>query len=518
VSDTAVSPSSGEASGRPAPSGGRLSRRWRTARASGLAWVLGAFIVSRALAAAAGVRFDATTLDSAWQFIDPDLLRHHLAESLYYSHTQPPLFNLLLGAVVKFSPFPDGVSFQLVFLAMGLALTTTVFALTRALGGRRLTAVVVTIVATCSPAALLYENWLFYTYPEALLVTVVALAVFRWVDTGRQAWLVTIGLTATALVLTRSLFHPAWYLVVVALAWFGRRPARPRYGLMALGLPLLLVVALVAKNQILFDTPGLSSWLGMNLWRVSTEQLPDATRQQMVADGRLSPQSALQAFQTYDSYAPVVAPCTPAHADVPVLSQARKSTGWVNYNFECFLPIYRQAQRDALVAARADPRATLASQVASWHLSLLPASDYPYLTTNRAKLSRYEYPYNVMALLQVNTPALVSAPNNEQDIYQTPIGISLTIVAAFGAVVASAFASLRRWRTHRPPTPAIVTRVYIAVTMVMVFVVGNGLEIRENNRFRWVVEPLMLVILAIAIQQLADRVIASRRARSAVAT
>ena len=317
-------------------------------------------------------------------------------------------------------------------------------------------------MATCSPAALLYENWLFYTYPEALLVTVVGLAVFRWVDTGRQAWLVTVGVSAMALVLTRSLFHPLWYLAVAGLAWLGRRPARRRHGLLALGLPFLLVVAVVAKNQVLFGTPGLSSWLGMNLWRVSTEQLPDATRQQMLADGRLHPQSALQSFQTYDRYAPLVRPCTPDHPDIAVLAQPRKSTGWVNYNFECFLPIYRQAQRDALAAARADPGSTLASQVASWHLSLLPASDYPYLTINRDKISRYEYLYNATALLQVDTPALVQAPNNERDIYRTPIGISLTIVAAFGAVVASAAASLRRWRKSPPPTPAIVTRIYVA--------------------------------------------------------
>ena len=410
--------------------------------------MLGLFVASRSLGAAAGIRFDATTLDSSWQFIDPDLLRHHLAQSLYYSHTQPPLFNLLLGLVLKFSPFPDGVSFQLVFLAMGLGLTLTVFALSRALGARRLAAVAITAVATCSPAALLYENWLFYTYPEALLVTVVALAVYRWVDTGRQAWLITVGVSAMALVLTRSLFHPLWYVVVAALAWLGRRPARRRQGLLALGLPLIVVLAVVAKNQLLFDSPGLSSWLGMNLWRVSTEQLPDSTRQQMVADGRLSAQSALQSFQTYERYAPVVRPCTPAHPGIGVLGQARKSTGWVNYNFECFLPIYRQAQRDALTAAREDPGSTLASQVASWQLSLMPASDYPYLTTNRSKISRYEDLYNAAALVQVGTPTLVAAPNNERDLYQSPIGISLTIVAAFGAVLASAIASLRRWRTE----------------------------------------------------------------------
>ena len=56
--------------------------------------------------AIAGVRFDAHALGIYYQFIDPPLLESRLLESLFYSHGQPPLFNLFLGLVLKILTFP----------------------------------------------------------------------------------------------------------------------------------------------------------------------------------------------------------------------------------------------------------------------------------------------------------------------------------------------------------------------------------------------------------------------------
>jgi hypothetical protein len=50
-----------------------------------------------------------------------------------------------------------------------------------------------------------------------------------------------------------------------------------------------------------------------------------------------------------------VAPCTPAHPEVAVLAEPTKADGGPNFNYECFLPIYRQAQADGMVAARTAP-------------------------------------------------------------------------------------------------------------------------------------------------------------------
>jgi hypothetical protein len=69
-----------------------------------LAVIVAVFVASRIAAYAAGIRFDADPLTWYWQYIDTVLLKERLLESLYYLHSQPPLFNLLLGVTLKAFP------------------------------------------------------------------------------------------------------------------------------------------------------------------------------------------------------------------------------------------------------------------------------------------------------------------------------------------------------------------------------------------------------------------------------
>jgi hypothetical protein len=41
-----------------------------------------------------GIRFDGTPLLWFWQYLDPRLLKGKLLESVFYMHSQPPLFNV----------------------------------------------------------------------------------------------------------------------------------------------------------------------------------------------------------------------------------------------------------------------------------------------------------------------------------------------------------------------------------------------------------------------------------------
>src|SRR5581483_11460128 len=88
------------------------------ARSAGI--VLFAFAISRVLYYAAGIRFDATPVLNHWQFIDPELMKHHLLQSLWYLHMQPPGWNLLVGAVVKVFPSAYPAVLQVLYLILGV--------------------------------------------------------------------------------------------------------------------------------------------------------------------------------------------------------------------------------------------------------------------------------------------------------------------------------------------------------------------------------------------------------------
>jgi len=83
----------------------RSSSAQRLNSRSAYTLLLALFVVSRIVYYLLGVRFDARPILNFFQFIDPELLKHRLLESLYYLHVQPPGFNLYTGIVLKL--FPD---------------------------------------------------------------------------------------------------------------------------------------------------------------------------------------------------------------------------------------------------------------------------------------------------------------------------------------------------------------------------------------------------------------------------
>ncbi len=62
----------------------------------------------------AGVRFDARPILHFYQFVDPQLLKHRLLESMYYLHVQPPGLNLYIGIALKLFPrvVPDRAAYR----------------------------------------------------------------------------------------------------------------------------------------------------------------------------------------------------------------------------------------------------------------------------------------------------------------------------------------------------------------------------------------------------------------------
>src|SRR5688500_15515306 len=139
------------------------------------------FAASRAAAYAAGVRFDASPLTWYWQYIDPPLLETRLLESVFYSHAQPPLFNLLLGVTLELPAGAFGAAMHAQFLAMGLIAAFGLFLLLTSLRVPARAGVALTCLFTVLPATILYENWLFYEYLTMTLLVWMAVALHRFV-------------------------------------------------------------------------------------------------------------------------------------------------------------------------------------------------------------------------------------------------------------------------------------------------------------------------------------------------
>jgi hypothetical protein len=303
-------------------------------RAIDLGFVVLLTLASRVAYFVAGVRFDASPFPNYMQFIDAKLLDERLFESLWYSHAHPPGFNLLVG--VAYRAFGDHapIFLSLLYHGLGLVLALGVFFLTLRLSGARLAAYLCTALLVMSPGLVLYESWLMYTFLEAVLLVVSAVALYQALDRDSTAWAAACFTALAALVLTRGFFHLGWFaLVVVYVAWAA--PSRRRI-LAAAALPLLAATVWYAKNYFYFGTFAGSTMFGLGLSNISTLTVPRADLVPLVEQGVVSP---LALVSRYEETKVLFAGGNDSPRGIPVLDQAYKQTGAPNYNYRPLIAI-----------------------------------------------------------------------------------------------------------------------------------------------------------------------------------
>ncbi len=465
----------------------------------GLAWakdhgplilVITVFAASRALVYALGIRFDATTLETWWQFVDPELLRTRLLESLFYLHSQPPLYNLLLGLGLKLFPDHFGAAMHAVYLGLGLVLSLATYVLLVRLGIRRWTSAGVAAVLSVLPATLLYENWLFYEYPVATLLVASALVLHEFVRRP-TVWSGAAFFTLVcALIYLRSIFQVVWLALVVLLIVLVRRDlARP--ALVGALLPSLAVVLLLAKNVAVFGVPTTSSWFGMNLAQVVYSQVPSAERRDLVARGELSRVSTLDPFESPAEYASVVP--LPARRGVPVLDRLEKSSDAPNMNHVLLISVSRDYFEDSIRLIRLRPRAYPSAIFEGGKLYFRSSTDL--LPRGNGPIHGYVKLVDRIVLLRVGFGE-----------------IAWTLV--FAHVLALLYGLKRTSdviRRRAEATPEAVTIAYLWLTLVYVTAVVTFTQVVDNNRIRFFLDPLVVVLVALACRDLFRREPAVRR-------
>jgi hypothetical protein len=433
--------------------------------------------VSRLVFWASGVRLDRAPFGRYFQFVDPDLLQHQLAQSLWYLHSQPPLFNAFLGLVVKL-PGPSRPVFWAAYVLFGLALTLLLFRLLIAFGFTPWVAAGIAGLYAISPQTVLLENWLFYDYPVTALLVGSVLAL-NWFVRSPSAWSGSafFGLIA-ALVLTRSVFQLAW----VALAFAVAAVACPRWRLLSAvaAAPLALVLLVYVKNLVLFGTFVTSSWYGMSLAQTTMPNISVSERAALVHRGDLSrlvliyPFSPLRDFPHRWSFVSL--------RHVTVLDRAVYApTERNNFNHSAYLGISAQYFRDWRWVILHRPGAYLDGVANGGRIFFDPVENEDAFLRdgNMASLGRWDRAYRDVFFSVARL-----------GIRFRLISVLWTLTLLYAAV------RLPFWlRDRRVPRATKATLVYICLAVLYVVAAWLSTDVGEAFRARATLEPLVLFVL-----------------------
>ena len=352
-----------------------------------LCLVIGIFLLSRVVYFFYfGIRFDVTPLGYYWQYIDVYLLKNNLLQSLYYLHSQPPLFNLFLGVVLKLFPHSYAVAFAFIYLAFGLLFAISLYLVMTEIGVRPLVGVVLTSLFMASPIVVEYENWLFYEYPTAGILTLSLLFLHRFVLRKEIGDGFKFFLLIALVVYIRGLLSLHWFLLVtILLVVFNKRDWKKI--LLCCFFPFILIFALYFKNFLVFNSFSISdAHIGSNLAITVTRSLSEEDEDKLINQKKITGLYKLGQFlpdlSKYDPYGIRI-----KETGIPLLDQKMKSTKRINTHNLIYLDVGQIDLKDAYYVLVHYPGVVLSKCVATLMRGYFLTSDHadPFYSGVRSK-------------------------------------------------------------------------------------------------------------------------------------
>lgn len=398
-------------------------------------------------------------------------------------HAQPPLFNALGGLVLR-AKYPHELeALQSLYSVLGALLSALVFPIGYAMTGRKRLGFLCGLLVAVNPGLLLYEAHTLYMVPVAFLVVLSVAGVALQDLRPGSSWGQTLPWGTALLSMTWGLFSAVLIVPCAILVSF--QSGRRRFvRCLVIGLSaLLLPLSWSAKNAVQYGFFGTGSWGGMNVWRMVSAHY-SAEELQALADDHVISELAAQVppFSPVEAYQPFGYTLRAGH---PVLDGP--SLHNINY-----IAISKQYKRDALALMRHDPGHYRANVLRAYRMFCIPSAVFHV----RANVDRLQ-PWENWVTNYVWAHKFLRGSKRWQGFNSWLFfALPLLLIFLWGRFLFTAGTRLEGWfkaigqQGTRLAAGGLVTYVTLA---------GCLFEIGENDRFKFVVEALILCLLVDAL-------------------
>lgn len=498
------------------------------------------FAISRIVYVISGVRFNdvplhPTIATAQWQLLDTQLLAHDPVQSIWYLHSQPPLYNIVTALILQLPRGLEGPTSAWLFILMGLSIAISTYYLLSDLRVPVVAATIVTLVfVVASPSMILYENYYSWSYPTAACLTVGVLCLCRYLKTARSWWGFGGLMAFAAAIMIDTTFQWLWLVPIVILLAVFMRPDW-RHVLVVAALPLALVAGLIVKNAVMFGTTTTSSWVGMNLAQMTVGQSSPSLLNQLEARGDVNFLAFQLPFSNLSIYSPQFKGT--ASSSVPALNEIVTSAGIPNYNNIEYIALSNSYLHDDIGYLKAEPLRYLQTVSRSARVWFVPSNQFPFVWSTVPGNPYGLDPANVLGYASVYDNFILLEPARPyfsvwlQYVHATPKATSLSYAVILEYLLLFAGVPIlffKRRAKHRRSGEAVVdsshrdqvaartqtgTLLIIWFTCVYSFVVTSLLAIGENMRFRFELGTLPLVGCVVVVTEIV-RAVRTRRERT----
>ncbi|MDY6919951.1 MAG: hypothetical protein SV765_07045 [Pseudomonadota bacterium] len=447
------------------------------------------FVSSRMLFSGVGVEFDYSRADKFWQLLDLDELEHNLLESLFYLHSQPPIFNLITGLSLKIAPQDPGKLLGVFFHFLGFFSSLAMFKLFVLLNFSYRSSYLLTSLYFLLPSVVLYEFWFFYTWLVSCFFIFSAYALQKFVVEKSVPYAVCFFLFIVLICLTRSLYHMAYLLVVAAtlVCFFKYKRATTT----AIAVTAFVVVGgWYLKNQLIFGFFGASSWGGMSAWKM----VKDSPKLDWPEE--FSVISEIDEFSPIDFYPQSYSQVPEKFSSISVLNTKAKEGGIPNFNHYGYVPLSKNYLKMSARVASEYPANYLMNVVHAFGVYSKPSWEYFFLEKNRSQIQNYIRLFT-MSDIRFFIEHRIFGLDRYFD-----FPLSSLLVVPFSVIIILIFSIqyVRFEWLNFGGSNAVPLVLFGVFSIVFTAVMGNLVEIGENHRFRFQTAPLLWVLFAMSIK------------------
>ncbi|HCW32570.1 MAG: hypothetical protein UT55_C0007G0002 [Candidatus Peregrinibacteria bacterium GW2011_GWE2_39_6] len=282
-------------------------------------------------------------LDRVW-------LKNNLWESIYNLHAQPPLFNFILGFILKIAPSgQEQIIFSGFFLVIALAIGGATYLLLRLFSLSPRICFTVTLFYLLFPQ----ERWLVYNiYLVVLLLIISVLFLSQFFSEKKITYFILFFISTSSIVLLRSFFNLfLWFVPIsILIIWLIYKDKKLKNNIKRYVFVVILFFLITAmpyvKNYGRFGFLGSSSWAGLNLTHL-THYVSSQNLQKELEAGNITAIQLIPDFsppQIYYDYFKIK-----PYTGVMVLDALLKSNGIPNYNNIIYIRASEEYKRNFLV-------------------------------------------------------------------------------------------------------------------------------------------------------------------------
>jgi hypothetical protein len=218
-----------------------------------------------------GIEPDPNYLLMHWQHLPLESLNSDFFQSIWSLHSQPPLWNVIVGLYSKLCEADTSCVVHSIFVQHLLFTTLICYCLYKVLALVTRSPTVALISAamfSLLPSTFYYENYTYYSHATLLLSSWLMYGSAKWLIQKEKIGIAYSAISLSLLALTWTLFHPLFVGIlltfITATAWQTAR----RTAILAVAAAIIVASLPSFKNQLLYGVFAMVVGLGSTLPRL----------------------------------------------------------------------------------------------------------------------------------------------------------------------------------------------------------------------------------------------------------